>query len=65
MMYEWDVQTNVNPDKLKDVLNEFDGAGYDIYSVFQEVYPRSEALRYTIVARLPKFKYPLLDEINE
>lgn len=69
MMYDWDVQTGVTPLQLKRVLNDFDGAGYDVYNVILER-PDSnweEGLTYTIIARLPKFPVPsfLDDEDTE
>jgi len=60
MIYEWDVEPIVDADKLKDVLNEFDDAGYDIYSVFQLA---NEPLKYTVVARQPK--YPFEPNLNK
>ena len=61
MTYEWDIQTGVSPKNLKDVLNEFDGAGYDIYNVLQERF--TDPLTYIVIARSPKF--PPLFEMDK
>lgn len=55
-MYKWDVQTGVTPDKLAEVLNEFDSAHYDVYQILQEVSLTEYAsLTYTVIARSPKY----------